>query len=90
MRRLGGARVGGLHHHDDGPKALPVIAEEDLVFVANTTTGINSVIRSMDLFRYRDTYLVRSESEDGAIGVATANSRCKVRAWDFVIRSCFS
>jgi len=43
-----------------------------------SATKTKVVIRSMDLFRYRDTYLVRSESEDGAIGVATANSRCKV------------
>jgi L-alanine-DL-glutamate epimerase-like enolase superfamily enzyme len=31
----------------------------------------------MDLLRYRDTYLVRTESEDGAVGIAMTNSRCK-------------
>lgn len=36
------------------------------------------VIRSMDLWRYRDTFLVRCQSEDGAVGAAMTNSRCKV------------
>jgi hypothetical protein len=40
-----------------------------------TTTKIT--IRSIDLLRYRDTYLVRTESEDGAVGIAMTNSRCK-------------
>jgi hypothetical protein len=40
-----------------------------------TTTKIT--IRSIDLLRYRDTYLVRTESEDGAVGIVMTNSRCK-------------
>jgi len=35
-------------------------------------------IRSMGLYCYRGTYLVRSESTDGTVGIATANRRCSV------------
>ena len=44
----------------------------------HSATSAAVVIRSLKLFRYRDTYLVRSESEDGAVGTAVANSRCAV------------
>lgn len=36
------------------------------------------IIQSMEMFRFRDVYLVRAVSRDGLVGIATANSRAEV------------
>jgi L-alanine-DL-glutamate epimerase-like enolase superfamily enzyme len=36
------------------------------------------MIKSVELFRFREVYLVRTTSQDGVVGVATANSRAQV------------